>query len=316
MNTIPQIFVGIDVAKDFYDIHLHPLNKAFRITNDKKGISKLLRILSKYQVQLVVFESSGGYGYFLSKELLANGYKTWQVDPSRIKAFIASEGVHAKTDKIDAKMIALFASQKELKYEKNEPTEIEECLRALVKRRQNLVQMIIIENNRVKHPAQIFCKDRINNHIIFMKDEIYYIEEEIDQLINNNDMFNLKAAIITSIPGLGKVSAFTLIAGLPELGKIADKQISALVGVAPFTQQSGASKGTAIIRGGRKPVRNTLYMATLTALQYNPIIKEFYDRLRRNGKKPKVAIVAAMRKLIIILNTMVKKNEMWDPQSN
>ena len=317
MDTIPQIFVGIDIAKDFLDIHLHPLNKAFRIANDKKGISKLLKTLSKYQVQQIVFESSGGYEYLLFKELQANGYKdkTWQVDPKRIKAFIVSEGVHAKTDKIDAKMIALFAEQKKLKYEKVVLSDNEEHLRALVKRRRDLVQVVIKENNRAKHPAQIFCKDRIKKHIIFIKDDIKCIDEEIEQLINDDKEFKKKAAIILSFPGLGKISAAALIAMLPELGKLDNKQISALVGVAPFTQQSGASKGTARIKGGRQSLRNILYMATITAMRYNPVIKAFYERLRKNCKNFKVAITAAMHKLIIILNTMMKKEEVWSLQS-
>ena len=311
MNNIPQIFVGIDIAKDFLDVHLHPLNKAFRITNDKQGIRKLVKTLSKHEVQQVVFESSGGYGHLLYKELLAKDYIVWRVDPKRIKGFIVSEGVNAKTDQIDAKMIAQFAAHKQSKYIKIELTANEERIRALVKTRTDFVEIITKENNRAKHPAQIHCKDRINKHILFMKNEVKDIDQEIEQLINNDAVLKLKAAIIKSIPGFGNVTAAAFIALLPELGQLNHKKISALVGVAPFTQQSGASKGTAIIKGGRAPLRRTLYMAMLSAIRFNPKIKAYYQRLRKNGKKPKVALVAAMHKLVIVLNAMMKSGELW-----
>ncbi len=311
MNNIPQIFVGIDIAKDFLDIHLHPLNKAFRITNNKQGIRKLLKMFSKYEVQQVVFESSGGYGHFLYKELLAKDYTVWRVEPKRIKAFIVSEGVNAKTDQIDAKMIALFASQKKLKYRKVELRDNEVQIRVLVKRRNDLSEMITKETNRVKHPAQISSKKRINKHILFMKDDVKHIDQDIEQLINNDEALKLKAAIIKSIPGFGSVSVATLIALLPELGLVDYKKISALVGVAPFIQQSGASKGIAFIKGGRSALRKALHMPTLVAIRYNPVIKAFYDRLRKNGKNHKVALTAAMHKLVIIVNAMMKSGELW-----
>ena len=311
MNTVAQIYIGIDISKDFLDIHLYPLEKAFRITNDMKGIKKLLRMLSKYEVINIVFESSGGYEYLLSKELSNKMYSYWQVEPRRIKAFIISEGVHVKTDKIDAKMIALFAAQKRPKYDKAQPTFNEERICALAKCRADLIQMMVKEKNRKKHPAQIHCRDRISKHIAFIEKEIKEIDKELDELIKTDEKWKKQEEIITSVPGLGKVSASGLIAGLPELGKLTNKEIASLVGVAPIIQQSGASKGTSTVKGGRRIVRNILYMASVVAMRHNPTIKIFYNRLRKAGKAFKVAIVAVMRKLIVILNVMVKKGETW-----
>jgi transposase len=311
-TNISQIVVGIDISKDFLDIHLNPIDEDFQVTNNAAGFKKLIKRLSKYEVIQIGFEATGGYETLLSKELSKAGYVIWCVEPKRIRAFIFSEGIRAKTDKIDAKMIALFVSNKRPKYGTTQLSEDEERLRALIKRRADLMQMIVMERNRAKHPAQTLCKERIIKHIGIMKDEVKEIEQEIGKRTANNDLLKKNTEIITSIPGVGKVTAAILIAGLPELGTASEKEIASLAGLAPVIQQSGSSKGMATIKGGRSTVRNALYMAAVVAIRFNPTLKTFYERLRKKGKKCfKVAIVAVMRKLIIMLNAMVKNGEPW-----
>jgi transposase len=313
MNTIAQIYVGVDVAKNFLDIYLQPVGKAFRVTNDAHGIRKLIKELSKYTVEQIVCEASGGYEQLMFKKLRDKNHNVWLVDPKRIRAFIISEGINAKTDKIDAQMIALFASQKQLKYKPIVPSPEEEHLSALANRRDDLVKMIVKEKNRLGHPQYTHCKAIVAEHIEFMERQVKRLDAAIKQLINNNDDLNNKAKIIESVPGMGKVSTSMLLAQLPELGAIDDKQVASIIGVAPFIRQSGNSKGTAAIKGGRSSLRSVIYMAANVAIRYNPVLKAFYERLRKAGKKFKVALIAVMRKLITILNTMVKKNEQWCP---
>jgi transposase len=311
MNTLPKIYVGIDVSKKYLDIHILPLEKSLRITNSKHGIKLLQKQIAQFEVGQIAFESTGGYECHLFTELKDTGYKLWQVDPKRIKAFIVSEGIKAKTDKIDARMIALFASSRQPNYQPIQLSATEEKLRALNKRRTDLLRLINMESNRLNHPQQIHCNKIIKRHISFMEKQILEIEAELNLLIKNDEAITKKIEIYKSVPGIGNVVATTLAAEMPELGKISHKKIAALLGLAPFIQQSGMSKGTACIRGGRSYVRKTIYMAALVATQYNPALKEFYNRLCKSGKKPKVALVAVMRKLIVILNAMLLKGETW-----
>ncbi len=311
MDNIAQVFVGIDISKDILDVHINETGEAYRITNDVEGIKKLIRKLSKYDVTQVAYESTGGYEYHLSKALRDGGYSTWQVDPRRIRAFIISEGIRAKTDKIDASMIALFASQKKSKYIKAALSEEEELLVALTKRRTVMVRMLATEKVRMKHPSRVYCQDRIQSLVEILEAEVKDIAAEIEKLIKRDMEWSAKKAIITSVPGMGDVCSAVLISSLPELGALNGKEISALIGVAPYIQQSGSSKGIATIRGGRELIRNALYMASITAIRFNPKIKEFYERLRKTNKCFKVAIVAVMRKIIVILNAMLRHNEKW-----
>ena len=200
-TTIPQIFVGVDISKNFLDIHLHPLHKAFRINNDIQGIRKFIKELSKHNVEQIVYESSGGYEYLLNKELEKKQYKVWQVEPKRIKAFIVSEGINAKTDKIDAQMIALFAAQKQSRYQQRAVSEKEEQLQALTRRRTDLTEIIVKEKNRLNHPQQVHCKQIISKHIAFIEDQIKAIDKLIAKLINSDNDLNNKAKIISSVQG-------------------------------------------------------------------------------------------------------------------
>lgn len=313
MNNLSNIYVGGDISKNFVDIHLNPIGKELRFENSKAGLNRLKKVLSGYKVKQVVFEASGGYERLFEKELLDAGYNVWIVDPKRIKAFIISEGVKAKTDKIDAKMIALFASSKDRIYDKIKIIPEHEKLRALVQRKNNLKEMVAIEKKRLNHPKQEYCKDEIQSLINFMKDQVRALQKQIDSMIENNQDWKHKYLLLISVPGIGPATAVALIAEMPELGSIRDKQVASLLGVAPFNNESGTYRGKASIRGGRFTIRNVVYMAALSAMRYNQKMKEFYGRLRKAGKKPKVALVAIMRKLIVILNVMIGRGQAWNP---
>lgn len=311
MDSVAQFCVGIDASKKRLDVCIYPSKKAFGISNDAEGIDKLIRKICKKNVSQIVLEATGGYESLACKMLSSKGYKVWRVDPKRVKAFIASKGIHAKTDKIDAEMIALFASQNTRNYERTEPTDEEEKLRSLNKRRADLITINTEEKNRLKSPSELYCKEDIREHIDYIKNKIKLLDQQIADLIHQNDHWRELNAIVSSAPGIGAVTSAALIADMKELGKVNDKEISALAGLAPFIQQSGISKGFAKIKGGRWYVRSVLYMATVTAVRCNSTLKEFYERLRKRGKMFKVAIVAAMRKLLVILNAMVKSGEHW-----
>jgi transposase len=311
MTTLLHIFVGIDISKNFLDVHLYPLEKAVRIPNSEQGLDTLIALLSSYSIGQIVCESSGGYEYLALKILASHHYPVWHVQAKRIRAFIISEGIQAKTDKIDARMLALFASQKQPKHAFVIPSEDEERLRALVKRRADLIRYINGEGNKLQHPQQTHCKTFLADHISFLKEQCTEVEEEIKILIKANSILSSKVTLLTSIPGVGFVTASTLLAELPELGHRNNKQIAALAGVAPFIKQSGKEKGRASVSGGRQALRSTLYMAALVATQWNPALKLFYKRLKGTGKKTQVALTAVMRKLLGIINVMLQKNECW-----
>ncbi len=311
-NSISQIFVGVDVSKNSLDVHIYPVNKAFTVANSKKGIREMKRKLARYCVGQIVCEATGGYEILLTTQL--NDYNLWVVEPKRMKAFIMSENMNAKTDKIDARMIALFAAQKTPQYTSKHLSKDEAHIKALNQRRLDLIEMLNKETNRIQHPAQIHCKTELKKHIAFLKKQLTKINAEIERLINANDVLQEKNVIIQSIPGVGKVAASMLISFMPELGTITDKQIAALAGVAPFDRQSGSHRRKSIIKGGRSEIRKVLYMAALVASRFNPVMKAFYERLINVGKKPKVVLVAIIRKLIVILNVMIRKGEMWQPQ--
>jgi transposase len=311
MNTLTKIAVGVDVSKKQLDVAFYPaIEKGFAVTNDVKGIESLLKKLSKYQVTQVVCESSGCETLLLQM-LVKHNHSAWRVEPSRIKAFIRSEGVHVKTDKSDACMMALFASQKQRGHDAIPLTEGGLQLEALTKRRDDLKMMIQAEKSRFLQSYEMICKNDLKAHIDFLEKRVECLDKQIIDLIEQNSTWKQKVAIVESMPGVGAVSSMKLIAQLPELGLISDKKIASLVGVAPFIRQSGTWRGKAFTYAGRRSVRNVLYMAALSAARNNPVLKIFYNKLIDAGKKPKVALIAVLRKMLVILNAMVRKAENW-----
>lgn len=313
MKKITKIYVGVDISKNNLDICLLPGKKSFRIQNDIRGIEVLIKELSKHTIERIVCESSGGYENLLIQTLVEANYQFWRVDPKRISAFIASEGVKAKTDPIDAFMIALFAQQKELpEYARIKKPKLDaEKLRAIVDRRDALTRTAAEEKTRLKHPYLYICRQEIKEHITFLKKQIKLLEKEIKLILKNDADWTQKLEIITSIPGVGITTGASLIAYLPELGTLGNKQAAALVGLAPYANQSGNKIKKFKIAAGRASPRKALYMAALSATQFNHDIKIFYQRLVNAGKLKKIALVAVMRKLLILTNVLIGKNESW-----
>lgn len=312
MNKITNIVVGVDVSKDRLDIHFSQINRPLQVNNTDAGIKKFINELSGYEIECVAFESTGGYEAKMARKLEKAGYQTWTLDPSQVKAFIRSRGVKAKTDAIDAKMIALFALQRERPYVPKPFSENQIKLRALVKRKEALTSMIADEKKRLKHPMQTdSSRESIADTLLFIEKQKSIIEAQIKILIKSDDEWIKKDAIMRSIPGVGEATSTVLISHMPELGFVDDNKIAALIGVAPYTHQSGLYTGKASIYGGRFTPRLPLYMATLTGVRCNPMLKKFYDRLRKAGKPAKVALVAAMRKLICLINQMLHDQTYW-----
>lgn len=324
--NVTKIVVGVDVAMKHLDVCIYKpdgfleeskayqKHKIFRVENSIHGVSVMLDEFSKYNfndIEHIVWESSGGYENLMSKILERAEYTTWSVDPKRIRGFIASQGVKAKTDKIDAKMIALFAAQNKPDYKKIKQPEAHSNLRELVRRKMDLIEMVGMEKKRLNHPTQTLCTEEIEKHINFMGKQIEKITAKINTLIKDDDDWSRNAEIVDSVPGVGEATVHAILAEIPEIGRVTDKQVAALVGVAPYPQESGTYKGQASIDGGRFLVRNVIYMAALVASRFNPDLKQFYQRLRTQGKKPKVAIVAVMRKLIILINSLVRDKRIW-----
>ena len=310
MNT--KSFVGIDVSKDYFDVHVLPQNTAFRVEALDTDIEQCIEKLKKLNVALIVLEATGGYGTDLAAVLQANDLPTAIVNPRQTRSFAAATGRLAKTDAIDANVLAEFAQAIQ---PQARPVNDENTLqiKALVARRRQLIDMRTAEKNRLTRArGDVICQS-----IIMM---ISVIDQQLDdtnkllrQAVEESSEWTQKAEILKSVPGVGDATCFTLLMELPELGKLNRRQIAALAGVAPMNCDSGKFRGYRKIRGGRTNVRNALYMAALVATRYNPKIKAYYQRLVKNGKKKIVALVASIRKLLTILNAMLKENKPWNP---
>lgn len=303
--------VGIDVSKKWLDVAVLPSGETWRTENTAAAIRVLLEQLKDRQAVRMVVESTGGFEVRLVTELYKNGLPVCRVNPARVREFARSIGQLAKTDKLDAKVLARFAEAVQPPLTRL-PNEAEQALSALLARRKQLLEMLSAEQNRLETaPAGI--RRSLHEHIQWLKDQSKKLDREIDQFIQTHPDFKQKDEILQSTPGVGKVTASTLVANLPELGECDGKQIAALVGTAPFNRDSGFKKGKRSIQGGRAEVRQVLYMATLSATRYNSVIRAFYQRLLATGKKKKVALVACMRKLLTILNAMIAHLSYWKP---
>ena len=310
MKNISKVCVGVDVSKSNLDIYIHPLGKFFKIPNTEFGIKKFTKELAKYKVAQVACEATGGYEKLFASILRKKSYNLWVVDPRRIKGFILASGCKCKTDKIDAKKIAEFAYKNSKDYESIIKTETQEQIQALVNRKNDLTIFLAAEKTRLKHPSHALSLSSIEKFIKTLEKEIKTIDQQIQVLIKGDKELHRKATILESIPGIGKASAALLLSFVPELGHLSNVKISALVGVCPYDNESGKYKGKRFIRGGRVTPRKMLYMCALTTIKYHFPLKEFYDRLRHAQKPFKVAIVAIMHKLIIIANSLLKREEL------
>lgn len=309
-TTSPSnIFVGIDVSKNSLDVAIQGDNNIYQFRNKASEIKLLIDQLKSVKPSLIVMEATGGYQTQAARMLYQAEFPVSVVNPARPKHFARSMGLLAKTDRIDAFMLAEFG-QKVQPRESVMASEEEILLSSLVRRRKQLIQDRSAEKNR-SHIATPLMKSSIQKHINWLSDEILGLDSQIKSLVDANEEWQEKRKIIQSVPGVGAVTFITLLSELPELGKLNRKEIASLAGLAPFNHDSGSHSGKRFIKGGRQGVRNCLYMAVLSGIRFNPVIKEFYSRLVSKGKPAKVAMTACMRKLLVILNAMVRDGKPW-----
>jgi len=302
--------VGIDVSKDWLDIVVIPSGETWRTENIAEEIDVLVEKLEKLKPERIILEATGGYERLVTSKLYVAKLPVCRVNPRRVRYFARSIGQLAKTDKLDAKVLARFGETVKPAFTQL-PSDQEEQLSALLARREQLTAMRVAESSRMDTaPARV--RPSLNEHITWLKNQIKVLDSEIDDFINQDPDLKEKDEFLQEVQGIGKKTSAKLIADVPELGRCDRKQIAALIGTAPYNHDSGYKKGQRSISGGRPDVRRILYMATLTATRSNPVIKAFYQRLLNAGKKKKVAIVACMRKLLTILNAILRDRIHWN----
>jgi len=307
-----EIYAGIDVSKDTLDVAIYGEQRHWSFANNQSGIGEVVSMLKGLSPELVVLEATGSYEVLLAAELGTGGVPTAVVNPRQIRDFARSVGMLAKTDTLDARIIARFAATVKPTPRPLPDTEAQE-LGDVIARRRQVVEMITAEKNRLGK-ARRTVKPRIQAHIEWLDEELDDINTILRQKVEDSPIWREKDKLLESVPGVGPNLAITLLAELPELGTLNRKQVAALVGVAPLNRDSGTLRGKRTSWGGRKTVRNALYMATLVATRHNPLIKRFYERLCAVGKAKKVALNACMRKLLTILNAMLRYRSCWHCQ--
>ena len=303
-----QVFVGIDVSKAQLDLALRPEGQ-FSVPNDEAGFAQVLERLRAVPPTLVVLEATGGLEIPLTGVLAAAGVPVVVVNPRQVRDFAKATGRLAKTDALDAQTLAHFAEviRPELRPLPDEQTQ---ALAAILARRRQLVEMLTAEKNRLAS-ARTLVRKSLRTHIAWLERALHHTDTDLAQAIRESPVWREKEALLRSTPGVGPVMTTTLLANLPELGTLTGKQIAALVGVAPFNRDSGTMRGKRTVWGGRAQVRTVLYMGALVAARFNPVIRAFYQRLCAAGKAKKVVLTACMRKLLIILNAMLKHRTPW-----
>jgi transposase len=313
-----EIFVGIDISKARLDVAVLPGAELWSVPNSDEGLDELLAKLQKVGPPTsVVMEATGGLERRILAALAAVGLPVVAINPRNARDFARSMGLVAKTDRIDARILALFAERIRPNC-RPLPDEQTRELQDLISRRRQMVEMLVAEQNRLVSADSSKVRREIKTHIDWLKKRINIVDYDLDQSIKNSDAWQAKTDLLKSVPGVGRVTALTFLTQLPELGTLSHKQIAALVGVAPFNWDSGTLRGKRRVWGGRAGIRSVLYMATLAAIRFNPPLKAFYGRLREAGKLPKVALVAAMRKLLTILNAIARTKRPWSlsPESS
>ena len=300
-----EIVVGIDVSKGKLDIALGSKGEVWQVKNDEAGHKELLGRLAESAPKFVVMEASGGYEAVVAAALWQAGIQMAVVSPKQVRDFISGMGQKAKTDAIDARMLALFGETVPIEIRAPLDEEARQ-LQWLMLRRRQLIEMLTMEKNRRGLLPAGPARKNLDRHIAWLEKAVDLAGTDIDQAVRESPLWREKENLLRSVKGIGKVSARTLLADLPELGRLNRKKIASLVGVAPFNHDSGVFKGQRRIQGGRAHVRTVLYMAALTATRSNPAIRPLYQRLLAQGKKKKVAIVACIRKLLTILTAVVR----------
>ena len=305
-------FVGIDVSKDNLDVAVKPGNESFAVPNTSKGHDELCKRLRPFKPKLLVVEATGGMELDAVIALCDAGIVVAIVNPRHVRDFAKACGQLAKTDCIDAAILADFADK--IRPEPRPmPSEETRALDALITRRRQLVDMLAVEKNRLTTARKAMKKD-ILRHLAFLEKAIGQMDNDLQKSVEDSPIWRVNDDILQSVPGVGPTCATTLMAQLPELGMLDRKKIAALVGVAPLNRDSGYKTGRRIIWGGRAPVRAVLYMSTLVATRHNPVIRTHYEHLINQGKLRKVAMTACMRKLLTLLNAMIRDQSRWQPE--
>lgn len=308
------IVVGIDVSKDRLDVCVTPSGEAMAEANDAAGVEKLALRLAGLTPALVALEATGGYETLAAAALSAAGLAVAVVNPAQVRSFADALGKRAKTDPIDAEVIARFAAASGVR-PKPLPDEQSRLLADLVTRRRQIMAMIVAEEARLKRAANRQLKKSIGRLLAALRRELETLDADLDKQIRSSPAWRIKEQLLSSVPGVGKGISRTLIAELPEIGSLDRRQIASLAGLAPFTRQSGKWRGKSFISGGRASVRAALFMGALVASRHNPVLKAFRDKLVAQGKPRIVAIVATARKLLTILNAIIRENQPWRQQN-
>ena len=304
-------YVGIDVSKNQLDIAVRPAGDTWSMPNDVSGITEVVQGLAQLHPALVVLEATGGLQMPLAAALATAGLPLAMVNPRQVRDFARAIGRLAKTDRLDAQVLAHFAEAVRPTPYPLPDAQTQE-LTALLTRRHQVVEMLTAEKNRLRSARELVHR-RVQDHICWLEQELADLDDDLERSLRKSPLWREKDNLLRSVPGIGRVVSITLLADLPELGTLSRHQIAALLGVAPLNRDSGRFRGKRMVWGGWARVRAALYMAALTASRYNPIIKAFYHRLCSAGKARKVALTACMRKLLIILNSMVKHQQTWTP---
>jgi len=305
-----KVYIGIDISQDSLDMAAYPSGQIWNYKNNQNGIAKTLAKLKSVKPELIVMEATGGLEIPLRDALDEADLPTAVINPKRIRDHGRSMGVLAKTDKIDAKVMAHFAAKIEPPAQPARSKE-ERDLDSLLTRRNQLNDMLTAERNRLKQHGESGVQADIKEHILWLESRIKSLDKEIKEKIQQNPTFKAKSELYQSMKGVGYVFSSTLIAKAPELGRINQREIASLVGLAPVNKDSGKLRGKRMIQGGRAMVRKAAYMPVLSAIRYNPAIRALYERLIAKGKLHKVALVACMHKMLTILNSMAKNNTPW-----
>jgi transposase len=307
-------YVGIDVSKDRLDVHVLPEGESFVVARDGEGLAELVERLGTLGPERIAVEATGGFETVVAAALAGASLPVVVVNPAQVRHFAQALGRRAKTDPIDASMIARFveATRPDLRELPDEATQL---LADLVARRRQIIEMIVAERNREKRVAISRIRKSIARLIAALEKELSEIDAEIDASVRGSPAWREKEDLLASVPGVGSITARTLIAELPELGTLDGKRIASLAGLAPFTRQSGQWKGKAMIAGGRKSVRSALFLASLVACRHNPVLKAFRQRLVEAGKPKMLVAIAAARKLLTILNAILRDKQPWRPET-
>ena len=309
-DTMVAVYVGIDVCKERLDIHLHPIGESFSVANDAGGWRRLKSTLSRYRVERVVMEATSKYHRAAHRSLAAAGLAVAVVNPLRARLFAEAIGALAKTDALDARILALMAEQLD-PAATPPPREIVEAVQELARARGAAIAERVAIGHRRSTTTQGFLKSELARRTRTLETHVQRIDAELGRLITSDPILARRYIILSSIPGIGPVVATGVIANLDEIGNLTDKQAAALAGLAPFAHDSGPRQGQRRIRGGRASLRSLLYLAALSAARWNPDLKAFHRRLIANGKAKKAALIAVARKLLVLANALVSQNRSW-----